>query len=99
MQKQWKKWLFAACLTLPAAALQANMGGETPAPAPFTDLPANGKSTALWLAHQREGNRASDKAQALPGPVMEQVFERYRKSFSHPIPEHFERERFSDDSR
>lgn len=76
-------WLFAA----------AANGGESASSAPAAaSAPEPGEVTRLWLARQREGKQASPKAQPLSGPVQEQVYERYRKSFSHPIPEDFKRE-------
>jgi len=49
-----------------------------------------GSQTRQWLDMQREGTQASQQAQTLPGPVMDQVYQRYIKSFGHPIPERYE---------
>ncbi|MBS1188257.1 MAG: hypothetical protein H6R10_49 [Rhodocyclaceae bacterium] len=54
--------------------------------------PQQGATTRQWLERQRQGTQAAAKAQPLSGPVQEQIHERYRKSFTHPIPENFERE-------
>jgi len=43
-----------------------------------------------WLELQSSGRAASMQAQPLPGPVMDQVQERYLKSFTHPVPPYFE---------
>lgn len=43
-----------------------------------------------WLELQSSGKAASAQAQPLPGPVMDQVQERYLKSFAHPVPPYFE---------
>lgn len=86
MKRRSVKW--PACLWLWAGACAAadNMAAAL---APQ----ANGEATRQWLERQRQGSQASAKAQPLPGPVMEQVYERYRKSFAHPVPERFESER------
>lgn len=49
-----------------------------------------GSQTQQWLNMQREGSHASPQAQTLPGPVMDQVYQRYIKSFGHPIPDLYE---------
>ena len=49
-----------------------------------------GSDTRSWLNMQREGAQASSQAQTLPGPVMDQVYQRYIKSFGHPIPDLYE---------
>ncbi len=49
-----------------------------------------GSQTRQWLDMQREGSQASQQAQTLPGPVMDQVYQRYIKSFGHPIPDLYE---------
>ena len=43
-----------------------------------------------WLELQSSGDAASAQAQPLSGPVMDQVQERYLKSFSYPVPPFFE---------
>lgn len=71
----------------------AAVGAEPPPEAQTLVRPAEpGADTRQWLERQRQGKEASDKAQPLSGPVQEQVYERYRKSFSHEIPERFQRE-------
>ena len=49
-----------------------------------------GSQTRQWLDMQRDGSQASQQAQTLPGPVMDQVYQRYIKSFGHPIPDLYE---------
>ncbi len=54
------------------------------------DVPPDvGHSTKQWLKLQREGEKASKTPQPLSGPVAANVYERYKESFSHPIPEYF----------
>lgn len=57
-----------------------------------------GAETRTWLSLQRAGTAASPEARPVPGEVAEQVYLRYLKSFSHPIPERFEVESFSTES-
>ncbi|MFT3857975.1 MAG: DUF3613 domain-containing protein [Aquabacterium sp.] len=47
----------------------------------------DGQSTRLWLAKQQSGAQASPHRQAMSGPVMRIVHQRYIDSFSKPIPE------------
>lgn len=49
-----------------------------------------GSEARQWLDMQREGTHASPQAQTLPGPVMDQVYQRYIRSFGHPIPDLYE---------
>lgn len=98
MRKGYAKWI--AVLALAAGAAKA----EAPPPAaPATESaaqePAIGEVTRQWLESQRRGRQASAKPQPLSGPVQEQVYERYRKSFARPIPERFESERPGDAGR
>ena len=44
-------------------------------------------ATSKWLEMQRSGSQASKQKQTLSGPVMENIYERYKESFNHPIPE------------
>ena len=68
----------------------ASAGGESQASRAAQD---NGSATRLWLDRQSQGQQAAAKPQPLSGPVQEQIYERYQKSFTHPIPERFESER------
>ncbi|HZX32443.1 MAG TPA: DUF3613 domain-containing protein [Rhodocyclaceae bacterium] len=84
---QWK-WLVALWILGGTA-----IADEQPAsPEAVSPPAAAGAETRQWLDNQRQGRQASPKAQPLSGPVQEQVHERYRKSFSHPIPQRFDRE-------
>jgi len=91
------KSTFVLCLLAPALLGGCASGGE---PAPdggqaqsSRAAQENGSATRLWLDRQSQGQQAAAKAQPLSGPVQEQIFERYQKSFTHPIPERFESER------
>ncbi len=46
----------------------------------------NGEDTKTWLEIQRSGSQASEHTQTLSGPVLHEVYDRYKTSFSHPIP-------------
>lgn len=48
---------------------------------------ADGSTTRAWLELQRSGGQASPHKQSVSGPVMENIYERYKESFSHPIPD------------
>ena len=70
----------------------APSGGDTPKRA------ETGEATRQWLDRERQGQQAAAQPQPLSGPVQEQIYERYQKSFSHPIPERFESERVNSGS-
>lgn len=44
-------------------------------------------ATNTWLELQRSGSQASKHPQTLSGPVMQNVYDRYKESFSRPIPQ------------
>ncbi len=46
-----------------------------------------GTRTAQLLELQRSGRVASPQQQQLPGKAQHNIYERYLKSFTHPIPE------------
>jgi hypothetical protein len=50
--------------------------------------------TSRLLAQQSSGQNASAQEQHLSGKVSTEVYERYIKSFSHPIPERFSKDSF-----
>lgn len=82
------KWIVALGLLASGAAA----GAELPSAEPVARPPETGDATRQWLDAQRQGKQASAKPQPLSGPVQEQVYERYRKSFARPIPDRFQRE-------
>lgn len=88
MTRRTLKWMAGFWLLAGAAVAADTTAG------PVAAMPqAHGDATRQWLDRQRQGSQAAAKPQTLPGPVMEQVYERYRKSFAHPVPERFESER------
>lgn len=91
MRRKYAKWLLPLCLL----GCRAAAAEEPPAPpaAATAQAGAIGESTRQWLESQRQGKQAAARPQPLSGPVQEQIYERYRKSFSHPVPERFESER------
>jgi hypothetical protein len=58
------------------------------------DPPAVGTQTRAWTKMQA-GGAAAEKGppRGMPGEVADRVYQRYLQSFTHPIPEQFERER------
>lgn len=78
-----------------AAPASAPVGAvvEVPAAAPapavkqFVPPPAVGEITRGLLALQAQGSVASPHSYAMPGAVAQVVYQRYLKSFEHPIPE------------
>ena len=53
-----------------------------------------GAATRQWLALQKSGTAAPAEPRPQSGEVADQVYQRYLKSFGHPIPENFSRDRF-----
>jgi hypothetical protein len=49
--------------------------------------PEIGDSTKAWLEMQSSGSQASAHKQTLSGPVMDNIYGRYRESFNRPIPQ------------
>ena len=57
-----------------------------------------GEQTRAWLDLQASGAQASPADRPMSGEVAERVYQRYLDSFTHPIPDRFRREAFTDDS-
>ncbi|MCK5768774.1 DUF3613 domain-containing protein [Algiphilus sp.] len=58
------------------------------------DAPPVGNETRQWLDLQVSGETASRPPSGMDGEVAQRVWERYLKSFTHDIPESFERSSF-----
>ncbi|MGR9107268.1 MAG: DUF3613 domain-containing protein [Gammaproteobacteria bacterium] len=50
---------------------------------------SHGSVTRRWLELQRSGAFASPREQTVAGPIAENIYERYVKSFKYPIPDFF----------
>jgi hypothetical protein len=63
-------------------------------PVHAADPPAVGTQTRAWTKLQA-GGAAAEKGppRGTPGEVADRVYQRYLQSFTHPVPEQFERER------
>lgn len=81
------RWILALALTVPGAGF-AQQQSEL----------AVGDETRTWVELQTSNNASLGPARPMPGDVANEVYSRYVKSFSHPIPEHFEREKFTSSS-
>ncbi len=58
-----------------------------------------GSATAHFLAVQRSGEAASSNEQYLSGKARAESYKRYVNSFSHPIPENYIQESFSNEGK
>lgn len=87
-------WMIVAACTLPFAALAQNDTAAAPAAAP-TQGQGFGSQTRYWLATQTSGASSVTDPRPMPGEVASMVYERYLKSFTHPIPERYEADTFS----
>lgn len=85
MKGRYVFWLAAFILLV--LAVMAGAAAHEPA------VDERGEATREWLRYQRSGDHASVSERPMPGDVAERVYQRYLQSFSHPIPETFERER------
>lgn len=68
----------------------------TAAQAESPSTAGNGEATRAWLELQTSGHAASQVERPMSGPVAERAYKRYLDSFTHPIPERFERESFTE---
>ena len=101
-------WMIVAACTLPFAALaqpDSSAAANAPAAAPSdvaaTAAPAApvagegfASQTRLWLATQTSGTYAVSDERPMPGEVATLAYQRYLKSFTHPIPERYESDSF-----
>ena len=55
-----------------------------------------GEDARRWVDLQVSGNAAERSPDGMSGEIAERVWQRYVESFSHPIPERFERDSFVD---
>lgn len=65
------------------------------APAPAAEKQEIGAQTRQWLELQRSNNAALGAPRPMPGEVADEVYQRYLKSFTNPIPDQFERGSFA----
>lgn len=75
-----------ACLTFAASAACAEEVNEPV-----------GTKTKAWVQLQTGGTAASSVERPLPGDIADKTYDRYANSFTYPIPEKFEREKFTED--
>ena len=84
MNKPMRQWTAMGLMLMTGLSHGADVTAEAPSPEIKNEI---GAVSRQWLALQRNGTQASKTPQYLSGQVQEQVYERYRKSFTHPIPE------------
>jgi hypothetical protein len=87
MKKATRALLSALLLVAPAMAAAQE-------PAPAGESEENGVETRSWIDLQVSNSAALAEPRPMPGEIADQVFARYAKSFSHPIPETFNRDKF-----
>lgn len=68
-------------------------GVRLPAAEPPPPITASGEETRRWLELQRSGAAASPRPKTVSGPVADEIYQRYKKSFTHEIPDFFKVER------
>lgn len=56
-----------------------------------------GTHTRNWVQLQTSGTAASPVERTMPGDIADKTYDRFANSFTHPIPEKFEREKFTED--
>ena len=76
----------AVCLTFAATAAFAEEVNEPV-----------GTKTRAWVQLQTSGTVASPVERTLPGDIADKTYDRYANSFTYPIPEKFEREKFTEE--
>ncbi|MDB5972406.1 MAG: hypothetical protein JWQ90_4856 [Hydrocarboniphaga sp.] len=83
-----------AAVSLAMLALSLPVCSWAQQAAPTDETEEFGAQTRAWVDLQASNNAAMGAARPMPGEVADQVFSRYLKSFTHPIPEYFERDKF-----
>lgn len=73
------------------------VGFASPAAAQGDAAVPVGEQTRAWLDLQASGTQASEAERPMSGELAERVYQRYLDSFTHPIPEQFQREAFTSD--
>ena len=63
----------------------------------YTQNPTPQTATHRLLEMQRSGQNASTEEQYLSGKVNTEVYKRYVHSFSHPIPDRFSKDTFTEE--
>lgn len=84
-------WMIVAACTLPFAAMAQD---ESKPAAPMAGQ-GFGSQTRYWLATQTSGASSVSDPRPMPGEVATLVYDRYLKSFTHPIPERYESDTFT----
>lgn len=74
-----------------AAASFSPPAASSPVNAPAD---ASGATVDSWLNLQVGGTESAHDTPPLSGAIASKIYERYANSFTHAIPEHFERESF-----
>lgn len=87
----------AARLALAALLLPVAAAAHEPVVA--QGAPPLGAETRGWVELQQSNHAAMAAPRPMPGEVADRVYARYLDSFSHPIPETFERESFKSGSQ
>lgn len=81
-------FLIGAAVLLAAAAAAAR------------DSKPVGTETRGWIALQKSPmTTAKGPVRGLPGEAAERVYQRYLQSFTHPIPERYDRDRFASEGQ
>jgi hypothetical protein len=79
----------ALVLSLLSGAVLAQQGTASATPAA-----QDAAETRNWIELQQRAGESPAAPRPMAGEVADQVYQRYLKSFSHPIPEQFERGKF-----
>lgn len=91
----WRRMLVTAVFAAGSVAVAPLAAAES-REAARGDTHWVGGETRKWLDLQISGDAADGPPQGMEGELAERVWRRYADSFSHPIPEKFERDRFQD---
>ncbi|GAA4088312.1 DUF3613 domain-containing protein [Zhongshania borealis] len=83
------------CLALLVAAISMPTFAEQDIE--YTPNTAQQTTTHRLLEQQRSGQNASTQEQYLSGPARTEIYKRYVKSFTHPIPERFSSDSFTEE--
>lgn len=91
-----KRYLLVVLMMLPATLWAQSARDASTSPATTGDAPGQsfGAQTQAWVDLQVSGRESTHHTPALSGDVATHIYDRYLKSFDHPIPDTFSREKF-----
>lgn len=93
-----KRYLLVVLMMLPATLWAQSARDDSSSSSSSSSTDASGQpfgaQTQAWVDLQVSGRESTHHKPALSGDVATHIYDRYLKSFDHPIPDTFSREKF-----